>query len=280
MKQMRVALAQLPVVDGDKKKNLERIEKSIEQAYGQSADLLVFPELILTGFVQAEQLVKLAESREGESLTRIKEKISKYPIHLVYSFLEFVAEDEIYITTCFLHKNGTPLQYYRKTHLFADESLILHKGNKWTELNLGGFKIGLLTCYDIEFPETARTLALKGVNLLIVNSANMSPYEHRHRIFIIARALENHCFVAYCNRIGSSSLYEYHGQSAVIGPDGKVLMEIEDDMEMVKVTDISLEQVEQSKSIFNYIVERRSELYEGCSSMENGCFSKREKREK
>jgi predicted amidohydrolase len=260
-KTWKIALAQLSVVDGDKETNLEKIENAIEQAYQLSADLLVLPELVLTGLVPGEQMKTLAETRDGESLKRIQKKLGTCPVHLVYSFPEFVSDNEIYITTCLIHKDGEPMAYYRKTHLFAEERLVFTKGNDWTEVVLEGVKLGLLTCYDIEFPEPARTLAVKGVKLLVVNSANMAPYEQIHRLCICARALENQCFVVYCNRIGSNSAYEYHGQSAVVGPDGNVIAEIEEDAETVKVVEISLEQIENAKSVFDYLKDRRPELY-------------------
>ncbi|WP_027416284.1 carbon-nitrogen hydrolase family protein [Aneurinibacillus terranovensis] len=260
-KSWRIAIAQIAVVDGNKAKNLEKIEKSIEQAYNQSADLLVLPELVLTGLVSGEQMKMLAESREGDSFKRLQKKLGTCPVHLVYSFPEYVSENEMYITTCFIHKNGEPLAYYRKTHLFSEESSVFSRGNELIEVNVDGYKLGLLTCYDIEFPEPARTLASQGAKLLVVNSANMAPYEHIHRLFVTARALENQCFVVYCNRIGSNAVYEYHGQSAVIGPDSSVLMEIEEDREMVKTVEISLGEIENATSVFNYLRERRPELY-------------------
>jgi 5-aminopentanamidase len=104
-------------------------------------------------------------------------------------------------------------------------------------------------------------LALQGINLLIVNSANMAPYEYIHRLFIRARALENQCFVVYCNRIGMNEKYEYHGQSAVIGPDGKIIAELEEDVESVGIIDIAIEEIHNATSVFNYREDRRPGLY-------------------
>lgn len=254
---LRIALAQLSIVDGDKARNLEKIEHSIEQAYHDAADILVLPELVLTGFLSAERMKMLAEPRNGASLQRIQSLIRKYPVYVVYSFPEYTADDELYITSCLLDKTGQPLAYYRKTHLFTEESSVFSPGQELVTVDVEGIKLGFLTCYDIEFPEPARVLALKGVNLLIVNSANMEPYELLHRTFITARALENQIFVAYCNRIGSNQKYRYCGQSAVIAPTGRVAGTCEGDLEAIEVVDISLKDIEHAKLDFNYLRERR-----------------------
>lgn len=257
----RIALAQLSCEEGNKEYNLVKIEQAIEEAYSQKADLLVLPEMFLTGFLPKSRLIELSESRQGESMKRIQTKLAKYPMHLVYTFPEFVSEDIVYNTSCLIHLNGTPIEYYRKVHLFDDERYCVNRSNEWIDVKIDNVRIGILTCYDLEFPEAARVLALKGIDLLVAPSANMSPYEHRHRIFITSRALENHIFVAYCNRVGLNSRYEYHGQSAVISPNGDVLLDIGNDQEAVKVVEINISDVEKSKSVFNYIKERRPELY-------------------
>lgn len=259
-KTWRIALAQLSVIDGNKEKNLTKMEEALKKASEESADILVLPELNLTGLVSNEQMRTLAEPRDGESFRRIQPMLKTYPVSLVYSFPEYVSEEEMYITTCFMNKNGQALAYYRKTHLFTEEKQLFSPGEEWTKIELESLSIGLLTCYDIEFPEPARELAMKGVNLLIVNSANMAPYEYIHRLFIHARALENQFFVVYCNRIGSNEKYQYRGQSAMIGPDGKLIAEIEEDVESVKIIEISLAEIEKSTSVFSYLADRRPEL--------------------
>lgn len=260
-KMCRIALAQLSVADGNKEVNLRNMEEVLKKASQECADIVILPELNLTGLVSKEQMKTIAEPREGDSFKRIQKMIETYPVSLVYSFPEYISENEMYITTCFMNKEGEAVAYYRKTHLFTDEKEIFAKGNEWVTVRLGSLTIGFLTCYDIEFPEPARTLALNGVHLLIVNSANMEPYAYIHRLFACARALENQFFLVYCNRIGSNEKYKYCGESAVIGPDGKLMAEIEKDAELVKFVDICAEDLKKSTVAFDYMVDRRPELY-------------------
>ncbi|GEN34395.1 carbon-nitrogen hydrolase family protein [Aneurinibacillus danicus] len=256
-----IALAQLPCREGDKEANLREIEQAIEEAYTQGADILVLPEIILTGFVHRETLRKLAESRNGESLSRIQRKLSAFPLYLVYSFPELGEGDAVYNTTCFLRKDGTPLAYYRKTHLFAGEKKVTKPGDELVHVEVDGAKIGLLVCFDIEFPEAARALAARGIHMLLVPSANMSPYEVPHRTFTMARAMENHMFVAYCNRIGAHKSFVYRGQSVVVDPEGKIVLECADSEREVRTVQIDLADIEKSKTAYNYLEERRPELY-------------------
>lgn len=258
-KTYRLALAQVTIADGNKEANLKKMEQALKEASDQLADIVIFPELNLTGLVSKEEMKTLAEGREGESFRRIQKMIGHYPVSLVYSFPEYVSDEELYITTCFMNKEGEAVAYYRKTHLFTEENEIFTAGNEWVTVGAESVPIGFLTCYDIEFPEPARALALKGATLLIVNSANMEPYDYIHRLFICARALENQLFIVYCNRIGSNEKYTYCGESAVIGPDGKVIAEIEKDAERILMIDLSADK--PSQSVFDYLADRRPELY-------------------
>ncbi|CEH29067.1 carbon-nitrogen hydrolase family protein [Aneurinibacillus migulanus] len=256
-----IALAQIPCREGDKEANLQEIEQAIEEAHTQGADILVLPEIILTGFVHREALRMLAETRDGESMARIRRKLADFPLYLVYSFPELGSDGEVYNTTCFLQKDGTPLAYYRKTHLFAGEKKITKPGEELICLEVEGVKFGILVCFDLEFPEAARALAMQGMHVLLVPSANMSPYEYPHRIFTVARALENHIFVAYCNRIGVHKSFVYRGQSILVDPSGKILLECADNKRDIQTVQIQLENIRDSREMYDYLEERRPELY-------------------
>ncbi|HJV46929.1 MAG TPA: carbon-nitrogen hydrolase family protein [Bacillota bacterium] len=253
-----IALAQTLIQDGDKEANLHNMEEIIKQAHQQAADLLLFPELITTGLASKENISQLAEIREGTTLQRMQEIIRRYPMHVVYSFLES-EEDNVFITSCLLDKEGKPQHYYRKTHLFTEENKLFSTGDQLETFTIEGVTFGLLTCYDIEFPEPARTLCLKGAEVLLVNSANMSPYENQHRIFCQARAIENQCYVAYCNRLGENVDYVYRGESVIVDPYGTLLLDLKSEAETLGITSFSLHQ--QTKQPYRYLTERRPELY-------------------
>ncbi len=257
-KEWNIALAQISVQDGDKEANLKKIEQIMQEAHQESADLLLFPELNVTGLVAREQLSQLAEARNGNTLKTIQSIIQQYPIHVVYSFMESEG-NHIYITSCLVDKEGRPQHYYRKTHLFTDENQLFSRGDRLDTFELEGVTFGMLTCYDIEFPEPARTLSLQGAQVLLVNSANMSPYENQHRIFSQARAMENQCHVVYCNRLGSNDHYDYHGESLVVHPNGTILLDLQKDKKMLGIAKLDLNP--KTSHGYQYLKERRPELY-------------------
>lgn len=254
----KIALAQMSIQDGNKDANLLSIEINIKKAHEQSADFLLFPELTVTGLVSPKEAVNLAEARDGYSLRRIQRILQSYPIHVAYSFIESDDED-LFITTCVVDPQGQPLHYYRKTHLFTEENQLFSTGDQLETFEIDETTFGLLTCYDIEFPEAARTLSLKGAQVLLVNSANMSPYEHQHRIFCQARAMENQCYVVYCNRTGENDHYEYHGESFAVGPKGKILLDLHSSPEAIGIATVSRR--EKATRHYHYLRERRPELY-------------------
>jgi len=96
-------------------------------------------------------------------------------------------------------------------------------GAEFPMAELAGFKIALLICYDIEFPEPARRLALAGADIILVPTAQMEPYEQVARFVIPARAYENQVYLAYANHAGNDDGLNYIGLSSICGPNGAVL---------------------------------------------------------
>jgi (R)-amidase len=226
---LRIALAQLAGVEGDTTHNLETARRAVDEAARLEADCVVLPELHLTGFVGADQLPRIAEPWPGRTLAG---------------------------------HDGRILSTYRKTHLFAAERRLYTPGNALTDpADLVGVATGILVCYDVEFPEAARRLALAGAECILVPSANMDPWGPRHRVFATARALENHLFVAYCNRCGEGPGMTYPGESAIIDPMGNVLCEAGAD-ETVVCADLDLGAITESTKVFDYREERRPDLYD------------------
>jgi len=121
--------------------------------------------------------------------------------------------------------DGEILLNYRKTHLFGDldRGMFKQPGTDFPVAELNGTKIGVLICYDIEFPEPARRLALAGADIILIPTAVMEPYDQVARHVIPARAYENQVYIAYANHSGAENGLGYIGLSSICGPDGAVL---------------------------------------------------------
>jgi predicted amidohydrolase len=114
---------------------------------------------------------------------------------------------------------------YRKTHLFGDERGVFVAGDELFVIELGGLKAGLMICFDVEFPEVARSLALAGAELLVTISANMDPFGRDHDVFAIARALENGLPHLYVNQVGAGEAFTFAGGTMAVSADGDRLAE-------------------------------------------------------
>lgn len=221
---MQLELAQIPLVDGTVDVNLARVVDVIANRR-EGTDLVVFPETTLTGFPTRDNVADVAEPLDGPSLCAVRDAARKADVGVVVGFSERDA-GRFYNTTVLIDQHGEVALRYRKTHLWASDVGVYEPGDTITVCEFKGMSVGILICYDIEFPETARAVALLGADLLIVTNGNMAPFGPVHRRAITARAMENQMFAALVNRIGDGDegLW-FTGESALVSPFGEVLCE-------------------------------------------------------
>ena len=286
---LRIALVQLRPVDGDKERNLAAAGAAVAAAARAGARLVVLPEYVLTGF-PAERMRALAEPLDGPSLAAFRRVAGDSGVGLVANLPRLgesadarhgapagdAAGDAthdathgathdataLYDTTVVLAPDGELLTAYDKTHLFDREKEVFAPGAALEPpFVFGGVRCGVLCCFDIELPEPARTLALRGAQCLLVPSANMEPWGQHHRAYVRSRALENHVFVAYANAVGAASGYVFEGGSCLVDPLGRVLCDAGHD-ETVVWADVDLAVADESRGVGDYLSERRPELYD------------------
>jgi predicted amidohydrolase len=258
---LRVALVQLRPVDGDKQPNLAAAGAAVAAASDAGAHLVVLPEYALTGF-SAERMHELAEPLDGPSLAAFRELAARAGVCLVAGLPRLDQHGHVFDTTVVLSPDGGLLTVYDKTHLFDRERAVFTPGAALQPpFDYAGVRCGVLCCFDIEFPEAARTLALRGAQCLLVPSANMAPWGPSHRAFVRARALEDHCFVAYANAVGSASGYEFEGESCLVDPLGRLLCDAGRD-ETVVWADVDPAVADDARAVGDYLAQRRPELYD------------------
>lgn len=193
------------------------------EAKANGADILLLPEMYLSGYnIGPENAQKHAITAAG--LAPAQNIAATQKIALVFGYPELVGES-VANSAVLIGPDGAILLNYRKSHLFGDLDREMFKavGTDFPLATLGGQKIGLLICYDIEFPEPARRLALAGADILLIPTAQMEPYEQVAKFVIPARAYENQVYVAYANHSGADDGLSYIGLSSICGPDGAVL---------------------------------------------------------
>lgn len=267
---VRVALVQLCPVDGDKARNLAAAGAAVAAAAGEGARLVVLPEYALAGF-PAARMRELAEPLEGPSLDAFRRMAGENGVCLVAGLPRRGepgetgspgGEPPVFDTTVAVAPDGELLTVYDKTHLFDREQAVFAAGAALQDpFSFRGVRFGVLCCFDVEFPETARTLALRGAQCLVVPSANMKPWGPSHRAFVRARAIENHCWVAYANAVGRASGYDFEGESCLVDPFGQVIADAGRRGSVVG-GDVVLAAADDARAVGDYLAQRRPELYD------------------
>ena len=258
---MRVALYQCPPLPLDVAGNLKRLQQLAHEA--SDADLLVLPEMFLTGYnIGAEAVGALAEARDGESAQTIADIAHSAGLAILYGYPERAEDGRIYNAVQLIDAHGTRLCNYRKTHLFGDlDHTIFSAGeDDFPLVELNGWKLGFLICYDLEFPENTRRLALAGAELILVPTANMVPIDFVADVTVRARAFENQCFVAYANYCGHEGDIHYCGQSSIAAPDGQRIAQAGLDEALIVGT-LVRQSIFDARAANHYLQDRRPELY-------------------
>lgn len=257
---MRIGIYQGEGIPTAKEENLAILRRAAIDASEQGAGLIVFPELFLTGYNIGDRVFEAAEPSKGPSAQKVADIARKLDIAVLYGYPEKF-EKRIYNSALLIDAQGNILANCRKTHLYGDqENSVFQPGDELILADLDGLKVGLLICYDIEFPEAARMLALAGAELIAVPTALMEPYCRTARILVPARALENQLFVAYANRCGAESNLTYCGLSCVVGPDGEDLVRA-GTSEGLFIADIDVSAIAAAKGENPYLADLRPDLY-------------------
>ena len=220
---MRVLLAQLEPVPGDVGANVTSIAAAVTEH--PDAELAVFPELFLTGY-DLVRSVGLALTPAQRPFLAIRDVARRCGTALLVGFPELTADGGVANALACIDADGRHLATYRKANLFGAEAAAFVAGDELLVVELAGRRIGLLICFDAEFPEPARLLARAGAELLVTVAANMRPYGPDHALAIRARALDNRLPHVYVNRVGSEAGLEFVGGSAVLAPDGTTLAQL------------------------------------------------------
>ncbi|WP_371345973.1 carbon-nitrogen hydrolase family protein [Ancylobacter sp. IITR112] len=243
--------------------NLARLDAAAAQAAAGGADLLLAPEMFLTGYnIGHEAAQATAEPADGPSARRAAAIARAHNIGLCYGYPERGADGAVYNSCLLLDKDGGTLLNFRKTHLFGDlDRAMFAPGEGTAELvRFAGYSIGMLICYDVEFPEAVRALALAGADLVLVPTANMKPYDAVSLYVVPARAFENELFIAYANRCGVEGELDYMGLSCVGDPMGGNLVLAGDGEELV-FADLDPARLNEARRLSTHLGDRRPEVY-------------------
>lgn len=222
---MKIAIAQLDAgiaSIGDRK---AAIAAAVKQAAHQGARITILPELALTGYGAGQSIAQNADGLNGEEIDWLK-NLAKETGSTIVCGLALKRGDTVSNSAVFVTPYGS-VSDYDKTHLYGDyEKSLFSRGTAPSPIiEFDGLKFGLLVCFDVEFPERVRDLALRGVDAVLVPTA--LPYSEIGAFIaqnvVPVRAFENQVFVAYANHCGADGRFRYQGRSCIAAPDGTCL---------------------------------------------------------
>jgi predicted amidohydrolase len=270
-KPVALAIFQGCAEDGNVRANLQKMKTKMVEAKKMGAEILVFPELFTTGYCVSQNCIReLAEKKDGTTFLKLSERARETGVAILYGYPELVesgagGQKVYYNSVQFIDGNGRSLANYRKTHLWIEEDAVegaFKAGEGFSPVfEYRGLKIGLLICYDVEFSEAVRTLALEGAEVVLVPTACCDKYIRiMCEVLIPARAVENRIHVAYVNHCGGM----FVGLSRCCGPLGNALISAgfkEEGISMAQIDVDSAAGDRGSNNNYNYLNRRRPDLY-------------------
>lgn len=250
-RKMKIALIQLHSIPGSVKKNVEKGISMYKKAVAQGAQLVVYPELWTCGYYLESQDFLDAASNNDWILKEFQELAQKNETVIVLP-LPQKKGDKLYIGLYIMERDGNVIKEYQKSFLWGREQQYFTHGDReynCVETSVG--KLGVLICYDIEFPEPSRILALKGAELILVPSVWSVPALNRWQIQLPARALDNTVFVAGINNVGEGAC----GHSKVVSPLGEVIAEASKAEEEIVLCNIDYNEIKTVREKIPYLKE-------------------------
>jgi predicted amidohydrolase len=248
--------------------NLRRLDAACADAAAQRVEVLVTPEMFITGYaITRAEVTRLAEDAGGPTEAAVAEIARRHGLAIVYGYPERAPGDRVgidraYNAATMIGPDGVVRGRHRKVHRYGDvdREQFTASPERPAAFDFGSLRVGMLICYDVEFPESVRSLTLDGARLVLVPTANMVGCEEVQEVLVRARACENNCGVVYANYCGVDDAFEYNGQSMICGPRGEILAQAGTRTEELVIADIPTE------SPGTYLRDRRPDLYGNCGT--------------
>jgi predicted amidohydrolase len=256
MQEITVAAVQMYPLLGKVEDNLIAMGKYVDRICSeQKVDLIVFPELATTGYELGLRFTEVAERVPGHQVNLLAQRAADYSTHIVFGLVsKEKVESILYNAAVVIGPDGELLGEYRKLHLPGEERLAFRPGYRLLTFEATFGEIGVILGWDLAFPETARSMALDGAEVLCVcaNWGHAPDQDreiavHEWRTYVQARALENAFYVVASNRIGEEYSYHFFGESVVAGPRGEVYASIDEEIEGYAVATLDLDAVRRTR---------------------------------
>lgn len=261
MQQMtRVACGQFQARAADKAYNLDRMRSQMEEAAGDGCAVIVFPELIVSGYLAAERMPEQAEPVPGPSVARVREDAARAGIAAAFGIAERTPDGTLYDSLVVVDGAGALVTTYRKLHLFGAETTWAAAGDEVPVFTVGGVAASGWICFDTRFPELARSAAARGAELALVPTAWLGP-PLEWELALRARALDNSMYVAGADIVSTTEGLLCHGHSMIVGPHGEVLARAGTELDCVIHADLDPAAIAHQQQRLALLANRRDDLF-------------------
>ncbi|MEO8612536.1 MAG: carbon-nitrogen family hydrolase [Chloroflexota bacterium] len=260
MAKLVISLAQMNIVLGDEKKNATTMERLASEAARRGSHMVVFPELWSTGYA-LEQAKELSSALNSGMFSQVGGVATQNKISIVGSVLEKRGQ-EVSNSAAFFAPNGRMLGIYRKLHLFRlmHEDEWLQAGSSALSLDLPWGNTGLAICYDLRFPELFRKYAVDGAKMIVVPAEWPIERIEHWRALLVARAIENQCYIVATNAAGQTGDTVFGGHSMIVDPWGKIVIE-GGDSPLLLTAEIEMDTVDEVRRRIPVFEDRRGDIY-------------------
>jgi predicted amidohydrolase len=218
---LTLACAQFAAAPADVPVNLAKVDTLAREAAARGAEVVVFPELCLSGYLSPGEIERFAMAIEGPELSRVAGTARAARIAIAAGFAERSADGNRYSSIALFAVDGSLVAVRRKAHLFGGESRWAVPAESAATFDACGVRCGAWVCYDTRFPEIARRLALDGATLGLVAAAWLGPADE-WELAVRSRAMDNGIYVAAAALQGSGRGFTFNGTSLVADPHGRV----------------------------------------------------------
>lgn len=256
---VKIALGQFKVMQGDTKANLDKMLSMTDEAAEAGADLIVFPELAYNGYFRSShELQQQAEPLDGPFVQQMRKKAKEKRIHIIAGYAE--ASDlpgRMYNSCVFVNDEGEIIENMQKVYAWGQEKLKFREGRRFPVVQTKFGKVGMLICYDVEFPEPSRIEALKGAEIIVVSAVWSNPAERRWHVDLAGNALFNLLFMVGSNPVDDDCC----GCSKIVGPDGEVRAQASKTDEELLIHEINLDEILEIRSRIPYINDFKEDTF-------------------
>ena len=241
---------------------LEALTNAATKAAANGADLLITPEMFIGGYnIGLAQVFRHAMLSDNV-ISKLHEMAKTQKIALIVGMAKNA--DPRPTNRCIaIDDAGNTLGTYDKTHLFGDvDRQQFIAGTQLSRIvTLNSWRIGLAICYEVEFPEVVRALAIGGADLIVTLTANMTPFDNVATRLVPARAEENALYLAYCNYVGREGDFAYNGLSCICGPNGNDITRGNRHNEALLYGDLDRTILDATRRTQTHLRDRRDDLY-------------------